>query len=324
MNTRRLSILAGAVLLAAGASAGITLPFTDTFDSAASSSSYVVRSQDFGATGTDVSAEFGFNYGAYQSISNAPSPEITIPEAPSALGGTPGRGLGLQVNATNDDPTDDRAAINVYPDINFGTGFDWVMTVDAFTMWNGPPDVSGTGTTQYVMLGWTADGANTNWHNVANVQPSSGAWVAITGEAGNSNTSTTQSDMSLYVGNGAVPTRTELADGNTPPLTTVFPVPPLPGGLFGEGAPGRTWVTYELRYINDIVTLSATPALTGSSGILYTGPNPSSTNSGFAFIGQMDTFSSLAVPAVDNLTVFDNLHIEEFVVLGAENFSLYR
>jgi len=328
MPFMRFAIFVSVCTVAASASAAISLPFRDPFNSAATATNYTVVGQDLSTATNDFGSNFGFSFASYvpDVTTTVPSP---LPESPGfQAGDTATTALQLLVNQADSGGTD-LAAISVYPLITMPAGFNYTVTVDVFQMWNGPPDVTGSGTTTFLALGSNATGASAEWPY--GTTSGSGYFISLDGEGGFGNASTTIRDICLWDEARATaapfPFTAIGTDGDqaTAPLSTVFDFgSPVTPSYLAAGSPGRQWVTYELRYLNDTIRLTATPTVAGPGGVLYEGPNPAATNSGEIMIGHFDMTNSPAAAAVDNFLLIDNLRIDEYVILGTDDFSMYR
>jgi hypothetical protein len=256
--------------------------FQETFDTGASSSSFLV-SQIAGST--DV-ITFGFDYSSK-----------SIPEAPSSpLGSAATRGLFLQANKPQPSTTGAINGINVTA-ASGGVGINFSQNIIfSFDMWLGY--AGAVSTTEQALFGINTDGLGVNSRTGATQTGADGVWYHVATEGGYGGTSTTANsrDVVNYI-NNSVPTGARL-DNNEAPFPTLFPAPPA--GILGT--PGNSWVRVTVAEIggNVRMTMNGTEIF----NVVNSGPT-----SGSVFIGYQDPFSgSLADPAT-SFAVFDNVDV---------------
>jgi hypothetical protein len=292
-----------AALTASSASASL---FSETFDTAGSSSNFLLTQV---AGSTDV-ITFGYDYSTK-----------SIPEAPSTPGGAAAtRGVFIQANKPPSPATS--GAIN---GINLtaasgGVAISFAQEIRfAFDMWLG--FAGATATTEQAVFGINTDGAGVNSRTGATQTSADGVWYHLATEGGYGATSSTANsrDVVNYIGN-SVPTGARL-DNNEAPFPALFP---NDGGILGT--PGNQWVRVAVEETggNVRMTMNGTEVF----NVANTGPT-----SGSVFIGYQDPFSgSLADPAT-SFAVFDNVSVtavpepEEYAAVAASaliGFALWR
>jgi len=284
MKTKLISTLACGLLAAMAspqATWGATL-FSETFDSAASSSNFVVTQ----IAGSADTVAFGYDYSA-----NA------IPEAPSTPGGAAAqRGLYVQANkpagstgATN--------GINVTA-ANGGIAINFAQVIRlSFDMWLNVPSQL-TNTTEQALFGINTDGLGVNSRTGATQTGADGVWYQVANEGGYGNTSTTPNsrDVVNYI-NNTVPAGGRLDNGD-PPFPALFPNSP-PSPLVGT--PGNGWVKVVVKEVGGNVVMSM-------NGVdVFNVPNSGPT-AGSLFVGYQDPFSG-SVGATSLFAIFDNVEV---------------
>ena len=297
----------GMAFAAAASSASATVLYTTNFETDQTSSFTVVGSS------ADIVANFAFDYALF--TQTAPTAGVTsIPAAPSGAGT---KGLKL---AANVDGTGTVEAVSAF--INAGAGkTTYTLTFDAYQLYNGPADATGTGTTTFAAFG-DAAGTAAVYSTAAAL---SGFYVGLSCEGGTTN------DVVYYEGNGAAPTLnnaaanwggTAAASEEVAPWTTLFTTP-----TYGRaGAPGRNWVTWKLEVVPGTTTVSVKPAGASSFTTVSTlTPTAGIPTNGKPFVGYYDPFASLPVPTSDNFVIIDNLTLDEPAPpTAAGSWSLYN
>jgi hypothetical protein len=277
-------------------------------------------------TSADTEADFAYNYATW--TPTAPTAGIaSITLAPnSAAGGT----KALKVRS-NFDATGTNEAVTAF--INASAGLtSWSLTFDAYQLWNGPADVSGTGTT----TGFTFGNATPNSVPFNGTGASLNGWfIMMTGEGGQG----ASGDARYYSGTGGAPT-INLATPNwkinggttlptdmpnaagTAPATwdTVFASPNYPQ----PGTPGRQWVTWEIiQRQNGVVTISVTPV----GGVKTQVASWTQSSSGTLGVGFWDLNNgSVADPPADNFVLIDNLTLATAPAIStaAQDWQLFN
>ena len=226
----------------------------------------------------DCAADFAFDYSTRG-----------IPSAPHSTGGTT---IGVQLCVNGGDAVAAKDAVNIYP---LGVTFtgDQTLVFDMWLNYNGGAG-GGPGSTQFALAGLHQAGDRVVWHDNAN---SDGLWCAVAGEGGDSD------DYRTYTG----PTLLSLTQGvyaansrnHTSPLyQDLFPSPPFET----RGAPGKQWVTVELRHYGGVFEWRI-------NGRLLTIRLDPWSASGTVMLGQMDPYPSIASPPEDNFVIFDNVRV---------------
>lgn len=255
--------------------------FSETFDSSASSSNFLVTQ----VAGSVDTITFGYDYSANG-----------IPEAPSTPGGAAAqRGVFLQVNKPPAPAT--TGAINGVNltaaagglAINFGGNI--TMTFDMWLNYN----TAGSGTTEQALFGINTDGAGVNSRTGATQTGADGVWYHIATEGGYGATSTTPNsrDYVNYI-NNSVPTSGRL-DNNEAPFPTLFQSPPAAI----VGTPGNQWVRVKVEESGGNVVMSFNDVVVFN--VANTGPTD-----GSIFIGYQDPFSGSLADA-NSFALYDNL-----------------
>lgn len=275
MRTAELAIvLATALCLTASAATPDTaVLFADDFDAGTSASGW----HDLG-WGGDCAVDYAFDYSTRG-----------IPSAPHSTGGTT---VGLHMTVNAGDAVAAKDAVSAYP---LGVTFsgDQTLVFDVWLNYCGGAG-GGAGSTQHTLAGLHHAGDRVVWHdNTA----SDGLWCAVTGEGGSAD------DYCTYTG----PTLQGLTQGvyaansrnNTSSLyQELFPVPPFET----VGAPGKQWVTVEIRRYGDVFEWRMKERLLTIR--LATVPA-----SGTIMLGQQDPYTSISSPAQDTFVVFDNVRV---------------
>lgn len=289
MNRFHLALAAGVV---ATATANAAVLYTTNFETDQSSNFTVVTST------ADTEANFNFDYSTW--TPTAPTAGIaSIPAAPSASGT---RGLKLR---SNFDATGTNEAVTAFVNASAGKS-NWTLTFDAFQLWNGPADVSGTGTTTAMTFG----NANTSFPLYTAPATFNGWFVSINGEGGSG------TDARFYSAASATPAvdnsipnwfNNGTADVNMEASTNwqgVFAAPNYPE----IGTPGRQWVKWKIVATGGLMVISVTP-VGGTETQVSSFARTANQTVG---IGFWDLFTgSIADPPADNFVVIDNLTLEE-------------
>lgn len=297
-----------AALTASSASASL---FSETFDTAGSSSSFLLTQV---AGSADV-ITFGYDYSTK-----------SIPEAPSTPGGAAAtRGVFIQANKPSSPATGAINGINLTA-ASGGVAISFAQEIKfAFDMWLG---FNGTAnTTEQALFGINTDGAGVNSRTGATQTGADGVWYQVATEGGYGGTSATANsrDVVNYIGN-SVPTGARL-DHLEAPFPALFPNSAASFGTNSiPGTPGLQWVRVEVEESGGNVRMSMNG--TQVFNVANTGPT-----SGSVFIGYQDPFSgSLADPAT-SFAVFDNISVtavpepEEYAAVAASaliGFALWR
>jgi hypothetical protein len=353
-------LLLAALLAAAGlgAPARAATLFSDDFnDAAASAAKWTVLNGHYAGNDdagepwatNDFRVEWAYDYGALTytffrgntTDTDGPQP---VPPAPKTRDGSK-RGVRIQVNKFNDQPSFD--AVNLYAKGLNATG-DFVMRFDMFL---NHPDFadSGSGTTEYALLGLNFTGTNVNWTTFGTVpgflespagQHSDGFYFMTTGDGGAAR------NQRLAVGRSGGPAQdvqtTSIPDIQA--LAGAFPdrdgggvadnllqfsdYSPFKKRLFNTprsefpGIAGKRWIEVELQQHEGVVTWR----MDGLTVAQFTNSTPYT--AGTVMIGYMDIFSSITGPGQEERdqqwVLFDNLTVESIrtvTVTTANNAS---
>lgn len=306
MKRFHLSLLAG--VLVAGA-ANATILYQTDFETDQSSNFTVAISS------ADTEANFNYDYATW--TPTAPTAGIT------AIGAAPGGAgtKGLKIRS-NFDGTGTDEAVTAFVNASAGKS-EWTLTFDAFQLWNGAADISGTGTT----TGFTVGNANTSFPFHTVPATFNGWFLLMTGEGGSASDARYYSAASatpvasnatpVWLGVGAAQVGMPTAE-----WSVIFAAPNYPQA----GTPGRQWVTWEVVSNGTTVTVSVTP-VGGTKTQIASWTQTANQTAG---IGFWDLFTgSVADPASDNFVVIDNLILEEPdppppPPASATNWSVYQ
>lgn len=247
----------------------------------------------------DYAIDWAYNYGTNIYSFNGVS--YLIPPAPNS--GSTTKGVRLTVN--NGDTSAATIGLNIYPKNKSFTG-NFALKFDMWINYPGATGGSGTGvagSTEHAIFGINHSGTEVNW--AATSPPATnGLWFGVDGEGG------TLRDYRAYVGNSSG-VQLELigfaASGLTESNNAVGIYPALFSASRFEtaGAPGKQWVSVEVRQVNGIITW----LLDGT--VVAQRTNTSTFTAGDVMLGYMDTFPSIANPAKDAFVLFDNVRVED-------------
>lgn len=159
--------------------------------------------------------------------------------------------------------------------------------------------LNSTGSTQHALFGLNHSGLLAAWNTAA----SDGFWFAMSGEGGDSR------DYRAYAGGPA--SSVELLGPEAGLVASnhlaQFFQNLFPGDRFETpGAPGKQWVSIELRWTNNTVGwyCDDVPVATRVNASPYL--------SGRLMLGLADYFPSIANPAQDSWVLFDNVEVEDW------------
>lgn len=300
--------VAVAALFALPAVSSAQIVYSDNFDADTSASYNILR------TSTDTAATFGYNYAA-----------DGIPSAPNSIGNTT---LGLKLEANMAAPTG-KEAITVTPiGQSFNANPGYTLKFDMWLNANGPWPNGGTGSTEHVTAGVGHD--NTTVNNTGT--SGSGVWFSVSGEGGNSGTSTTARDFLAHNNNGtfiqgnttagvyAAPEpnsqdnfNTYYADefpGRTPPAGQQAANPTVQNDVATNvGTVGFRWVEVEVKAEGNVTTWTLNDPTVGTGGLLIATVE-SASNSGNIAIGYNDIFASVSANPEFSFGIIDNLRVE--------------
>ncbi len=253
---------------------GQAIVFSDDFDAGGSAANWSVLSH-----AGDFSADFAYDYSTRG-----------IPPAPNSSGGTT-VGLHLTVNNNDGNPATD--AVSAFP-VGLELSATRTLKFDVWLNYNGGAG-GGTGSTEFATFGINHSGSQVSWAGNPN---SDGFWFAMSGEGGDSDDYRAYRDATLLsttAGGYAAASRNHTADF----YQTLFPNPPFET----QGAPGKQWVEVEVSQRAGVIEWRL-------NGMLVAFRLDNSLSAGNIMLGYMDTFASLADPAVDNFVIFDNVRVE--------------
>ena len=249
--------------------------FSDDFDAGASEADWVVYSH-----AGDYTADFAFDYGTRD-----------IPPAPNSAGGST---IGLQFTVNNNDDIAAADAVSAYPLATFLDG-DYTLKFDMWLNYNGGAG-GGSGSTEFATAGLNHAGGQVVWQNNG---ASDGYWCAVTGEGGASD------DYRVYRDATLLSTATAGQAAVSRNHTDVFYQSLFPNPSYEtQGAPGKHWVEVEISQRGGVIEWRL-------NGMLIAIRLDTASSAGNVMLGYMDTYSSIADPAVDNFVIFDNLRIEQ-------------
>ncbi len=249
--------------------------FSDDFDAGTSEENWVVYSH-----AGDYTADFAFDYGPRG-----------IPPAPNSVGGST---IGLQFTVNNNDDVAAADAVSAYPVATFLDG-EYTLKFDMWLNYNGGAG-GGSGSTEFATAGLNHAGDQVVWQN--NVA-SDGYWFAVTGEGGASNDYCVYRNATLL--SAAVAGQAAVSRNHTDVFyQSLFPSP----SYETQGAPGKHWVEVEISQRGGVIEWRL-------NGMLIAIRLDTASTAGNVMLGYMDTYSSIANPAVDNFVIFDNLRIEQ-------------
>lgn len=320
------AILAGMQSLPSSVSAQVL--YSDNFqtNSASAWTVFGASSRSGGTVTNDYKAIFSTNY-----TSIAYQPGQFIPPSPRSTEGTNSRGLYVTANhsVVSTGTNASIAAMSAFPTGKSFTG-NYSLRFDMWMNYNGGAG-GGSGSTEMATFGVNHSGSKINWYSGhPNFVPanwtSDGQWFWVAGEGGTggstpaagSTTSTGHADMEAFVGNptGAA---TALGSGGgflypqgvdwEDPLAEMSKILPVPPGE-SWGAPGKQWVTVEVRSQGGYVTWLMNGFVIASHNTL------NDFTSGNIMVGYCDGLRGTP-PAADwpyCFTLYDNLQV---VDLGA-------
>ncbi len=236
----------------------------------------------------DFTVDFAFDYSSRG-----------IPPAPNS-GDKSTRGIRVSVN-NNDDTTGSEAmGVNLFP-ANQNFSGNYAVRVDMWINYNGPAG-GGSGSTEHAIFGMNQSGEQVGW----STEPTGdGVWFGVSGEGGSSTdyysfeaddsgtVSPLPPDLAGMVGNN-----------NTHPVYQfLFPSP----AFETQGAPGKNWVSVEIRQDNDVLSWVMNGMVIASRPVSdeFFGVR----TEGTVMLGYMDLFNSIANPKEDNFVVYDNIRV---------------
>ncbi|MDP7049343.1 MAG: Calx-beta domain-containing protein, partial [Verrucomicrobiota bacterium] len=222
-----------------------------------------------------------------------------IPPAPNS-GDKSTRGVRISVNNNDDTGGSEAIGVNLFPAKQNFSG-NYAMRVDMWINYNGPAG-GGTGSTEHAIFGMNQSGEQVGWSS----QPTGdGVWFGVDGEGGSS---TDYYSFEADDSGTVSPLPPDLAGmvgkNNTHPMYQfLFPSP----AFETQGAPGKNWVSVEVRQDDDILSwvmngmvIASRPASDEFFGVR---------TEGTVMLGYMDLFNSIANPKADNFVVYDNIQV---------------
>jgi hypothetical protein len=302
---------AGALCVLAVGSAQATVVYSTNFESDQSANFTTV------ITSADTEANFNYDYSTWAPTS--PTAGVTsITAAPSGAGT---KGLKMR---SNFDITSSNEAVTAY--INSSASLtNWILTFDAYQLWNGPEGAVGTGTTTAFLIG----NATTAVPLYGGAGSLTGWFLFMTSEGGQG----ASGDARYYSASGGAPTQNNTLPDWRINGGTVLPInmpgapgewdAVFPGGINQNipGTPGRQWVTWEIKA--DSGTGQVRVRVKPDGGVftqiaLWTQATGQTTGLGF----WDPNTGSIADPPDDNFVVIDNLTLETFTS-DVKDWSLY-
>jgi len=236
----------------------------------------------------DFTVDFAFDYSSRG-----------IPPAPNS-GDNSTRGLRISVNNNDDTSGSEAIGVNLFPaEQNFSGNY--AVQFDMWINYNGPAG-GGTGSTEHAIFGINQSGEQVGWSS----QPTGeGIWFGVDGEGGSS---------------------TDYYSFEADDTGTVSALPPDLAGMIGknnthpvyqflfsspsfetQGAPGKHWVSVEVRQNDDVLSwvmngmvIASRPVSDESFGVR---------SEGTIMLGYMDLFNSIANPKEDNFVIYDNVQV---------------
>ncbi len=222
-----------------------------------------------------------------------------IPPAPNSMDKTT---LGVKICVNNNDNTTGSEAmgVNLFPAKQNFSG-NYAVRFDMWINYNGPAG-GGTGSTEHAIFGMNQSGEQVGWSS----QPTGdGIWFGVDGEGGSS---------------------TDYYSFEADDSGTVSPLPPDLAGMVGknnthsvyqflfpspafetQGAPGKNWVSVEVRQNDDVLSWVMNGMVIASRPVAdeFLGVR----TEGTVMLGYMDLFDSIANPKEDNFVVYDNIRV---------------
>jgi hypothetical protein len=248
-----------------------TVLYSDDFDAGTSAGNWVTFD-----TG-DATSDFAYDYSA-----------VGIPSAPNSTGGST---IGLRFSVNNTSGA--LHAISAYP---IGQSFsgNHVLKFDMWLNYNGGPG-GGTGSTEFSIAGINHTPTQVHWPN----NPATdGFSFAVTGEGGAADDYRAYTGTTLFtVANGVYIAGSQ--NHTHPYYQALFPSPTYET----QGAPGKHWVEVEMRQDEGVITWRL-------NGTLISIRQDTTYTSGDILLGYMDTYTSIADPAIENFVLYDNVRVE--------------
>ena len=253
---------------------GQAIVFADDFDAGSSAGNWTLLDH-----AGDYTADFAFDYAARG-----------IPTAPNSTGGST---IGLHLTVNNNDAVAERDAVSLYP-IGVNLTNDRTLKFDLWLNYNGGAG-GGSGSTEFATFGINHSGTQVCWpHNSS----SDGFWFGVCGEGGATDDYLAYRIAALLspvTGGYAAASRNHTASF----YQTLFPSP----AYETQGAPGKHWVEVEVSQRGGVIEWRM-------NGMLIAIRHDISLTSGNLMLGYMDTYTSIANPAVDNFVIYDNVRVE--------------
>ena len=222
-----------------------------------------------------------------------------IPPAPNN-GDNSTRGVKISVNNNDNTAGSEGMGVNLFPAKQNFSG-NYALRVDMWINYNGPAG-GGTGSTEHAIFGMNQSGEQVGW---STVPTGDGVWFGVDGEGGSS------SDYYCFEADdtGTVsdlpPDLTGLIGKNNthPVYQFLFPAP----AFETQGAPGKNWVSVEIRQKDDVLSWVMNGMVIASRPVSdeFFGVR----TEGTVMLGYMDLFNSIANPKEDNFVVYDNIRV---------------
>ena len=222
-----------------------------------------------------------------------------IPPAPNN-GDNSTRGVKISVNNNDNTAGSEGMGVNLFPAKQSFSG-NYALRVDMWINYNGPAG-GGTGSTEHAIFGMNQSGEQVGW---STAPTGDGVWFGVDGEGGSS------SDYYCFEADdtGTVsdlpPDLTGLIGMNNthPVYQFLFPAP----AFETQGAPGKNWVSVEIRQKDDVLSWVMNGMVIASRPVSdeFFGVR----TEGTVMLGYMDLFNSIANPKEDNFVVYDNIRV---------------
>ena len=222
-----------------------------------------------------------------------------IPPAPNN-GDNSTRGVKISVNNNDNTAGSEGMGVNLFPAKQNFSG-NYALRVDMWINYNGPAG-GGTGSTEHAIFGMNQSGEQVGW---STAPTGDGVWFGVDGEGGSS------SDYYCFEADdtGTVsdlpPDLTGLIGKNIthPVYQFLFPAP----AFETQGAPGKNWVSVEIRQKDDVLSWVMNGMVIASRPVSdeFFGVR----TEGTVMLGYMDLFNSIANPKEDNFVVYDNIRV---------------
>jgi hypothetical protein len=236
----------------------------------------------------DYTVDFAYDYSARG-----------IPPAPNSTDKST-KGVRISVNNTDDTAGNESVGVNIFPaDKNFSGNY--ALRMDMWINYNGPA-YGGTGSTEHAIFGMNQSGEQVGW---TTLPTGDGIWYGVDGEGGSSSDYYCfEADDSETVTALPVDLAGMFGKNQTHPVFQfLFPSP----AYETQGAPGKHWVSVEIRQKDDVLTWVMNGMVIASRPVAeeFYGVR----TEGTVMLGYMDLYNSIANPIEDNFVIYDNLRV---------------